>query len=371
MLNTSSSILLISAFSPPVTGVTTASNTILSHLQNRGRTVYVIDYARKSLITGNFSFKQFFKVLIKGFKILRTKNKVAHIYLAVSSSFWGNMRDIFFFFILGKEKRKNTVLHLHTATFSDYLSTSPWWVSYLNKKMFKDIKAAIVVGETFSNIFGPLIPPDRVKPVKNCVKTELFIPPPLLAKKISCTEKINLLYLSNLIPSKGYNLLLDAYLSLPKKTREKTILNFAGGCTDHKLKTAFLNRITNENNIFYHGQVEGNEKLKLLWNSHIFCLPTSYPPEAQPISILEAYAAGCIVLTSNAGGIKDIFQHGVNGYWITPGDKIALRNYLELVILDFDKHRNFASNNYHEAAEKYREERFNREIEKILLSLNP
>jgi glycosyltransferase involved in cell wall biosynthesis len=366
MLN-SQGILFISAISPPITGVTTASNVVLSHLQNRGYHLYVIDYARGSLISGKFSLKQFSNILIKGFRILRTKKKVAHVYLAISSTFWGNMRDIFFLLLLGKEKRKNTVLHLHTATFDSYFFSSPWWVRCLNKKMFKDIRTAIVVGETFTNIFGSLISPDRIKVVKNCVKTELIIPRPLLDRKNSCIEKINILYLANFIPSKGYNLLLDAYLSLPKEIREKTILNFAGRFADSRLKTDFLNRIANEKDIFYHGQVQGNEKLKLLWNSHIFCLPGSLPPEAQPICILEAYAAGCIVLTTNSGGIKDIFQHGVNGYWITVRNRIVLRNYLELLVSDINKHKNFAFHNRQEALEKYTQNRFNQEVEEIFL----
>jgi glycosyltransferase involved in cell wall biosynthesis len=367
MLN-SQGILFISAISPPITGVTTASYTILSHLRNRGCSLYEIDYARGNLISGKFSLKQFFNILIKGFRILRTKKMVAHVYLAISSSFWGNMRDMFFLLLLGKEIRKSTVLHLHTAKFADYISASPRWVRWLNKKMFKDIRTAIVVGETFIDAFGSLISHDQVQVVKNCVKTELLIPAPVLIKKNSCIEKINILYLSNLIPSKGYGLLLDAYLSLPEKTREKTILNFAGEFGDCRLKIPFLSRIANKNNIFYHGQVQGNEKLKLLWNSHIFCLPGSYSPEAQPICILEAYAAGCIVLTTDSGGIKDIFRHKVNGYSIPAGDKIALKNYLELVISDIDKHKNFAFHNRQEALEKYTQERFNQEIEKILLS---
>lgn len=364
----SQGILFISAISPPITGVTTASNIILSNLRNKDYPLYEIDYARGNLISGKFSLKQFFGILIKGFRILRTKKKVANVYLAISSSFWGNMRDIFFLLLLGKKKRKSTVLHLHTATFSDYFSASPRWVRYLNKKMFKDIRTAIVVGKTFINAFGGLISPDRVKVVKNCVKTELLIPALLLIKKNSYIEKINILYLSNLIPSKGYGLLLDAYLSLPEKTRKKTILNFAGEFGDCRLKIPFLSRIANENNIFYHGQVQGNEKLKLLWNSHIFCLPSSIPPEAQPICILEAYAAGCIVLTTDSGGIKDIFRHKVNGYSIPAGDKIALRNYLELVISDIYKHKNFAFHNRQEALEKYTQNRFNKEVEEILLS---
>jgi glycosyltransferase involved in cell wall biosynthesis len=38
--------------------------------------------------------------------------------------------------------------------------------------------------------------------------------------------------------------------------------------------------------------------------------------EGQPISILEAYAAGCIVVTTGQPGILDIFKPYLNGYEI-------------------------------------------------------
>jgi glycosyltransferase involved in cell wall biosynthesis len=152
--------------------------------------------------------------------------------------------------------------------------------------------------------------------------------------------------------------------------RKNTTLNFAGSFRDGRLQEAFLDRIASESNIFYHGPVEGDEKRKLLWNSHIFCLPSGYPPEAQPICILEAYAAGCIVLATNAGGIGDILQHGVNGYSIPVGDKAALRNYLELLISNMEEHKDITFRNHQEATEEYTEARFNQEVEEILLSCN-
>jgi len=363
-------ILLISAFSPPITGVTVASNTILSYLKDKGYPLYVVDYAKGNLISGKFSLKQFFNIIIKGLQIIWMKNKVGHIYLAISSTFWGNMRDIFFLFLIGKKKRMDTVLHLHTATFDKYLGMSPRWVKYIIRKMFGDAKAAIVVGETFINTFDGYISTERVKVVKNCAKNEIFIPQNLLIEKYSHIKKVNILFLGNLIQQKGYELLLDSYMSFSKDAREKAILNFAGEFPDYQRKTDFLNKIKCEIDILYHGPVQGREKIKLLWDSHIFCLPTYYY-EAQPISILEAYASGCIVLTSDRGGIRDIFKHGVNGYWTNSGDKTGLRNNLYSLILDIDKHKNFAFHNRQEAIEKYTEDRFDREVEEILLECNP
>jgi glycosyltransferase involved in cell wall biosynthesis len=364
------SILFISAVSPPITGVTTASNAILSHLRGRGYIVYLIDYSRKSLISGKFSWKQVGNVLVAAWGIVRAKRKVACVYLANSSSFWGNMRDMFFLFLLGKEKRKSLVLHLHTATFAAYVSASPWWVRYLNRRMLKDTKAAIVVGETFVRSFENLISSEKVKVVKNCAKADLLIPESVLVRKYSHIKTINILYLGNLLLSKGYQMLLEAYLSLPSKMRENTTLHFAGSFRDDRLQEAFLDKIAGESDIFYHGVVQGDEKRELLWNSHIFCLPSGYPPEAQPISILEAYAAGCIVVATNAGGIGDILRQAVNGYLIPMGDTAALKNCLESLILSIEEHKGIAFRNHQEAMEEYTETRFNREVEEILLSCN-
>lgn len=361
-------ILFISALTPPISGTTTASHTVLLHLRKKGYPVYVIDYARGNLVSGKFSLKQFFNIILQGFRMVLVKRKTKYTYLTISSTFWGSMRDVFFLFLLGKKKRQNTILHIHTSTFNIYISRSPYWVKHIVKKMFTDVKAVIVLGETFINMFDDCVSPENVKIVKNCAQKEIFISQDYLVKKYSNIMKINILYLGNLIPEKGYELILDAYISLPKEVRRKTILNYAGEFPDCKRKNYFLDRIKAEDNIFYCGPVQGREKIKLLWDSHIFCLPTSYYYEAQPISVLEAYAAGCLVLTTEKGGIRDIFKHGVNGYLVSVKDKAELRNYLELLVSEIGKYKSIAFHNYQEAIEKYTEDRFNREIEGILLS---
>ena len=59
--------------------------------------------------------------------------------------------------------------------------------------------------------------------------------------------------------------------------------------------------------------MNGTQKKDLYSNAHIFCLPTYYPWEGQPFCILEAYAAGCVVITTNHSGISQVFKDGING----------------------------------------------------------
>ena len=64
--------------------------------------------------------------------------------------------------------------------------------------------------------------------------------------------------------------------------------------------------------------MQGKSKEELLAQAHVFCLPTYYSYEGQPISILEAYASGCAVLTTDHSGIFDIFTPGMNGWQVRP-----------------------------------------------------
>ena len=80
-------------------------------------------------------------------------------------------------------------------------------------------------------------------------------------------------------------------------------------------------------NIFYHVDVDRNEKKQLFRQAHVFILPTLYA-EGQPVSILEAYASGCAVITTSQKGIMDIFQDMINGFVVEPGSVNSLYEML-------------------------------------------
>lgn len=132
-----------------------------------------------------------------------------------------------------------------------------------------------------------------------------------------------------------------------------------------------MSKISKIKNIFYYGVVSGEKKRELLWDAHIFCLPTYYKFEAQPLAILEAYASGCVVLTTPQGGIKDIFINEKNGLYINDGvDDLKvlremLKSRLNTMILNIDRYKEMALLNFHEAQSKYREHIFCESIDKI------
>jgi glycosyltransferase involved in cell wall biosynthesis len=133
-------------------------------------------------------------------------------------------------------------------------------------------------------------------------------------------DRLNVLFLSSLIESKGYIQFVEAIAILAKKDScnldvilcGKTIFNQQ---TDRiftsiesvrdwlKSKTAKINASANVRIRWIEGAV-GAEKQKLFTQAHIFILPTQYKTEAQPIVILESLASGCTVITTTVGEIN-------------------------------------------------------------------
>ena len=126
------------------------------------------------------------------------------------------------------------------------------------------------------------------------------------------TNILQILYLSNLMKSKGILDLMEACLKL-KEEEFKFHLNLAGNIEEEILET--VNQMIKElgDSVTYNGVVKGDKKATLLRDNHIFCLPTYYPNEGQPISILEAMGNGLAIITTNQGGMVDIFKDGENG----------------------------------------------------------
>ncbi len=164
---------------------------------------------------------------------------------------------------------------------------------------------------------------------------------------------------------KGFRELVEGYLALPEETRMLLRIDLAGKFGSETEKAQFLREISATEKIRYHGVVDGPTKRNLLAEAHVFCLPTSFL-EGQPISILEAYAAGCVVLATLRGGIPDIFEPGRNGFAIQDRSAGAVRRALASLPERIGELQAIALGNRLLAAQKYRSNRFCWAIRQIL-----
>jgi glycosyltransferase involved in cell wall biosynthesis len=224
-------------------------------------------------------------------------------------------------------------------------------------------------------LFAGVLPPERIHLVPNFAQDYLFLAPAEIDAKFAVSPPLRVLFLSNLIPGKGYRELLEAFLSLDPVRQMGLRIDFAGGFSDEIEQAEFLERIRPYHQLGYHGIVGGDPKRHLLQDAHVLCLPTYYPYEGQPISILEAYAAGCAVITTDHSGIGDVFRDGENGFQVAKRSVGDLAGALARAAADPEALRAMAHTNRDMAQLHYRtriyNERLTRIIEGVSRDLSP
>ncbi|MEP6923736.1 MAG: glycosyltransferase family 4 protein [Pyrinomonadaceae bacterium] len=82
---------------------------------------------------------------------------------------------------------------------------------------------------------------------------------------------------------------------------------------------------------YYGGVVSGAAKWRALVESHIFLLPSRYG-EGLPLAMLEAMAAGCVVVVSEMASIGAVIESGVNGFLIEPRNVSQLVEKLKMLL---------------------------------------
>ncbi len=118
-----------------------------------------------------------------------------------------------------------------------------------------------------------------------------------------------IIFLGRMHESKGLSEIVEAMM----KAKDVVFLFKAYG--DGPVRDSF---VTEMNHIIgdsfeYGGVVSGEEKWKKLAAADIFVLPSRYG-EGLPMAMLEAMAAGCLVVVSDNASITSVVRDGTNGF---------------------------------------------------------
>ena len=358
-------ILFIAPIPPPINGQSLASQVIYNELRY-SHEVNLVNTSKKKSKSIAAKIKRVFEVTRVQFQIIVKCYKSRVIYLTISESIAGNLKDILTY-ILCFRYLNRMYIHLHGgAGMINILQGKNKVMRRINAMFLKRVKGVIILGESHKKVFEGYVAPDKIHIVPNFAEDYLFIDKADIVKKFEGVEKLELLFLSNLIYGKGYLELLESYLSLEPHVQEQITLNFAGAFGGDADKREFLSKTEGNSNILYHGVVRGDKKKVLFHKAHVFCLPTYYPFEGQPISILEAYASGCVVVTTNHSGIRDVFTDGKNGVEVEKKSISSLRTALEELVINKAKHVDTATQNREEGERLYRTSIYNESLKNII-----
>jgi glycosyltransferase involved in cell wall biosynthesis len=152
-------------------------------------------------------------------------------------------------------------------------------------------------------------PPDRVRHVPNFIAADASLSPRGAGS--------HFLFVGKLEALKGVDILLDA----AEHVKGAPIL-LVGACDDPGLRER-LGRLPA--NVRYLGPKTREEIDALLVDARALVLP-SLCYENQPMTILEAFAAGVPVIGSCIGGIPELVAHKERGLLVEPGSALDLAN---------------------------------------------
>jgi glycosyltransferase involved in cell wall biosynthesis len=361
-------ICIIGPLPPPINGNSKAIDTIIKSEQcNDIFNINIVNLAGSTVgMSGKFTLKKL-KTLIRALKDLKNiqqRNIINTYYITIAQSTLGCLRDVALLHQIYKRKNNaKVVLHLHGGGFGDFYHNANPILKRLIKNYYSKANTLIVLSESLRSMFSGIFDDNNIRIVENCVDNDYVLPDSVLKNKwdnIQNRKCIQLVYLSNMIKSKGYfDVLQSAKILLQKKLHCK--FTFAGTFVNKEQKDEFLKYIKDnglDSCVEYLGVVSGEDKKNLLMKGDLFILPTYYPHEGQPISIIEAMASGMAIITTPHGGIPDVIKEGENGYFVQAQDIQNISDKIAELVKQPEKIIEIGRNNREKVMEKYLEAQY-------------
>jgi glycosyltransferase involved in cell wall biosynthesis len=245
------------------------------------------------------------------------------------------------------------IYHLHAAGIAEHARTSVGRA--LNRWIFDDAWVLHLSPALRADTSG-LVPDERVAYVPNGLADRAGPAP------FSHRDVPRILFLSNIIRSKGPLVLLDSLVELSRRgiAFEATFAGapFHDGCADElqrRIRTEAL-----DDRVRYIGPAYGDAKDALLRTHDVFVLPTEQ--DAFPMVLLEAMQAGLPVVTTAVGAIPEIVAEDETGFVVPAGDASAVAQRLELLLADAELRRRLGECGRARFEERYTSRRFEQNL---------
>lgn len=270
----------------------------------------------------------FFKLITKCF-FTNISYKPDLVYLSLTSNGMGFYKDALLVFLL-KIQGTKLVYHFHNKGIKNH--QHKFFDNLLYKMVLQN--ADIVLGSKWIYYdIKKYVNEDRVQYCHNGIpKIEHEVRHRATVKENNTTE---ILFLSNLIESKGVITLLQACQHLNEKKLDFhcTFVGSEGDISAQQL-LAQIKKLGLEDKVHYAGKKYGIEKHKAFSQANIFAFPTHYPNECFPLVLLEAMQYSLPIISTPEGGIRDIIDDNKNGFIVPQKDAKKLADRIEILIND-------------------------------------
>lgn len=132
-------------------------------------------------------------------------------------------------------------------------------------------------------------------------------------------------FVGSLVVNKGVRQLLDSWQALPGKVRENSKLVLVGSGSLHEEIEQFL-LVNTLNEVQLLGQIPYLQVRDLLQKADLLVLPTLQ--DLFSLTVLEAMACGCPVITTPFNGARELIEENITGWIVDPTKEGALTKTL-------------------------------------------
>lgn len=180
----------------------------------------------------------------------------------------------------------------------------------------------------------------------------------------------SLLFIGQLTPRKGYDLLLRALPAVVERYPGATV-QFVSGLNqeDRAVLEHQARELGVAERIALRGRIEDDELVNLYRSADVYVTPTRY--EGFGLTLLEAMAAGCPLISSDIPVVNELVEHGVNGWLTRYDDPQDLARGILTLLDDATLRERLSAGGFETIATRFREEQLVSQIEDVFMELLP
>jgi glycosyltransferase involved in cell wall biosynthesis len=273
-------------------------------LLNRHQIALANSYASENV---GRKFFAFVAVMLKTWRLLQRPN-LAFVY--VHAAMRGSFLRKAIVCRLARRRNRKTVLHLHGSEFVPFYQNLPGILRNAVRKELETATAVVCLSKSWADFVRGIAPTSRAIVIPNFVALDDETSSPSFdarCKQIVCLGRVG--------NRKGSFDLIKAMPAVLERFPDARLVLGGDGALHQARDLA--RKLGVANAVEVCGWLPAKRGRELLRRSSVYCLPSRN--EGLPVSIIEAMANGCTVISTDVGGIPDLITDGVTGLVVEAG----------------------------------------------------